>query len=159
MMKVLAICADIDINNLGGAEAHFVEVAKRLSSKAEIIVPKINYPHFPNLTGIFYILFAVPTMLYHAIKRKPNLIWATLDFPQAQVGAIVKLFTGIPLYITSQNPLLGEQELVGFGGTIVTRMVSWAFRQANTVAAVSSYSANQAKKLGAKNVIIIPNGV
>lgn len=158
-MKVLAITADIDPQNLGGAESHFVEVAKRLAPKIDILSPKISYPHIPNLTGIFYILFATPVMLYQSIKFKPNLIWATLDFPQAQVGALVKLLTGRPLYVTSQNPMIGNEELVGTGGGFVKFFVSWAFRQTNIVAAVSSYSAKLAKKLGAKNITIISNGI
>ena len=158
-MKILAIVANLDSENLGGAEHHFVEVAKRLGSKAVFLVPKINYLHVPNFSGIFYILFATPVMIYHALRYKPNLIWATLDFPQAQVGAIVKIFTGIPLYITSQNPMLGEEELVGAGGRFVKFFVSFAFRQANMVAAVSRYSAALAKKMGAKRIVIIPNGI
>lgn len=158
-MKILAITADILPERLGGAERHFVEVSKRLAPKVKFLIPKINYPHIPNFSGIFYILFATPTMLYQAIKFKPDLIWATLDFPQAQVGAVLKILTGIPLYITSQNPKLGEEELVGKGGKIVTFLVSLSFKIADTVAAVSKYSADQARKLGAKKVVIIPNGI
>lgn len=157
-MKVLVV-ADIQSGRIGGAEGHYVEVAKRLRSKAQILAPSVRYPRLPNLAGLSYILFAAPVIVAEAFKHKPDLIWATLDFPQAQVGAIAKLFTGIPLYITSQNPLLGEQELVGFGGQVVKFLVAFAFRQADTVAAVSSYSASLAKRLGAKNVVVIPNGV
>ncbi len=159
-MKILAIVANIHPENLGGAETHFVQVSKRIAPKVELLLaPKVNYPKVPNLSGLFYILFATPVMLYYAIKYRPNLIWATLDFPQAQVGALVKIFTGTPLYITSQNPLLGEEELVGIGGQVVTFLVSIAFHFADTVAAVSSYSAKKAQKLGTKNVVVIPNGV
>ncbi len=55
--------------------------------------------------------------------------------------------------------MLGEEELVGIGGVLVKFLVSFAFRFADTVAAVSNYSANLAKKMGAKNIIIIPNGI
>lgn len=177
-MKILAICADIYPGKLGGAEVHFVEVLKRIAPKLETAIvfvgpnpphfPKfpdnvtfktVPYPHIPNLYGILYILFATPVAIITALKLKPNLIWAKQEFPQAQVGALVKLFTGKPLYITSQNPLLGEEELVGKGGDIATFLVSLAFRVADTVAAVSSYSADQARKLGAKHVVVIPNGV
>lgn len=158
-MRVLAITAENNPERLGGAEKHFVEVAKRLRGKVDLIIPKVDYPRIPNLMGLLYILFATPTMIYQVIKTRPDLLWATLDFPQAQVGALVKSFTGVPLYITSQNPLLGEEELVGFGGRLVKFFVSFAFRQSDIVAAVSSYSANLAKKLGAKNVVIIANGI
>lgn len=159
-MKILAIAGEINPARLGGAEGHFVEVSRRLISKGvQIETLKVDYPHIPNFSGLLYILFAVPVAVLRVIRNQPDLIWATLDFPQAQVGAILKFLTGIPLYITSQNPLLGEEELVGRGGKIVTKLVSLAFTQANVVAAVSHYSANIAKKFGAKKVVIIPNGV
>lgn len=158
-VRVLVVTAEINPDKLGGAEGHFVEVSKRLAPKVDFVVPKISYPRIPNLTGLVYILFAAPVIIYYAIKTRPNLIWATLDFPQAQVGALAKIFTGIPLYITSQNPLLGEEELVGIGGKVVKYLVSFAFHFANIVAAVSNYSGRGAKKYGAKKVIIIPNGV
>lgn len=159
-MKVLVITADISPKKLGGAESHFVEVSKRITPKLEkLLTPKVNFPHLTNLSGLFYILFATPVIVYYAFKYRPDLIWATLDFPQAQVGAITKILTGVPLYITSQNPMIGEEELVGFGGKFVKFLVTFAFHQAHTVAAVSSYSAKLAKNFGAKYVVVIPNGV
>lgn len=177
-MKILCIVADIKFNKYGGAEAHFVQVLKRILpniEKAVIIVGdddsikkefsdnniveiiKINYPHIANFYSLFFIFFATLKLLI----RRPNydLIWAKQEYPQAQVGAILKIFTGKPLYITSQNPMLGEEELVGVGGNLVKFLVSFAFYFADTVAAVSNYSADLAKKLGAKKVIIIPNGI
>ena len=176
-MKVLAITADIFPEKLGGAERHFVEIAKRLISKleklavlvgnggsikkilpdAEIIT--VSYPRVPNFFGLFYILWATPKAIALTRGDKYDLIWAKQEYPQAQVGALVKLITKIPLYITSQNPLLGEEEFIGFGGKLATFLVSLAFRQADIVAAVSAFSAHAAKKLGAKKVFIIPNGV
>lgn len=158
-MKILAITADIDPDRLGGAEKHFIEVSRRIVLKgAKLEILRVNYPHIKNVSGLLYILFATPKAVFLARQEGFDLIWATLDFPQAQVGALVKLLTGKPLYITSQNPMLGEEELVGKGGCVVTFLVSLAFRVADTVAAVSNYSANLAKKMGAKNVVIIPNG-
>lgn len=159
-MKILAIAADINPEKLGGAEKHFVEVSRRMISKgAKIEILKVNYPHIKNISGLLYILFATLKACFLAKQKKVDLIWATLDYPQAQVGAMVKLFTGKPLYITSQNPMLGEEELVGIGGKLVKFLVSFAFQHADTVAAVSNYSANLAKNMGAKNIIIIPNGI
>lgn len=179
-MKILAVCADIHPDRIGGAEAHFVEVLKRIAPKLEKVTVlvgdntgiknlflqnnnlefvRVHYPHIPNLYGLLYILFATPIALMLAFKNKYDLVWAKQEFPQAQVGAVVKLLTKTPLYITSQNPKLGTEELIGIGGGLVAIFVSAAFRVANTVAAVSSYSANLAKKMGAKRVVIIPNGV
>ncbi len=179
-MKVLAIVADLSESHLGGAESHFVEVLKRVAPKIESItvfvgpnvpdfpdIPNImfrtiKYPHITNLHGLFYILFAAPIAILESLKYQPDLIWAKQEYPQAQIGALIKIVTGKPLYITSQNPNLIKEEFSGplkFFSDLLTPLIAFSFHQADVVAAVSSYSANQARKLGAKKVIIIPNGV
>lgn len=175
-MKILAIVADINPERLGGAESHFVEVSKRLSPKIDLticvgpdnslqrLLPKAkfittNYPHLPNFFGLFYILWATPQLFRHLLNNHYDLLWAKQEFPQAQVGALLHLLFKTPLYITSQNPLLGQEELVGIGSSFVTPLVSWAFQKATLIAAVSKFSATQATRLGARRVCIIPNGV
>lgn len=176
-MKILAIAADLDINNLGGAEAHFIEVLKRIAPRTEKVTvftgPKafkldgvevipVSYPHIPGFFGLFYIIFATPLVIARLRKEKYDLIWAKQEYPQAQVGALVKLFTGLPLYVTSQNPRLHVEELTGWGRSfafLLTPIISWAFRQADVVACVSQYSGNLARDFGAKNIVVIPNGV
>ncbi|MCL4390426.1 glycosyltransferase family 4 protein [Patescibacteria group bacterium] len=158
-MKLLVI-TEFNPEKLGGAEMHASQVLKRIRPKfSAVIVPKIYHFFGPNFSWIFYMLFATPVIFWETIRSKPDLLWATLDFPQAQVGAVIKVLTSKPLYVTSQNPLLGEEEFVGLGGKLVKYLVSFAFARADVVAAVSTYSANLAKKLGAKKVVIIPNGV
>ncbi len=189
-MRILAIAADITPEKLGGAEMHFVEVLKRVAPDLEAVTvvtgPEITikkefpglshinyyrviYPHIPNLYGIMFILFAAPLSIVLAKLKKYDLVWAKQEFPQAQVGALVKKFTGIPLYITSQNPLLAREELVLRGwlpmklraelADLITPLIAWSFRKADTVAAVSSYSAKITQRMGARNIVIIPNGV
>lgn len=178
-MKILSIVADVNPGRLGGAEGHFVEVAKRLAPKlkkltvlvgdddnlkkllpkAEIVI--VSYPHIPNLYGLFYILFAAVKGFALMRQEKYDLIWAKQEYPQAQVGAILKLVFKVPLYITSQNPRLNQEEFVGLNvfSELLTPLISWSFQQADVVAAVSTYSADLAKKMGAKRVEIVPNGV
>lgn len=188
-LKVLAVCADIFPERLGGAEGHFVEVLKRIApkiEKADVLVGQsrqikkefsafanvrfvaVWYPRVANLFGVFYVLFALPKALILALTNRYDLIWAKQEFPQAQVGAIVKLLTGLPLYVTCQNPLLHREELVLQGWAEGIRsvvmaigdlFVKFALGRANVVAAVSKYSAVHAKKMGGKKVVVIPNGV
>lgn len=181
-MKILAVVADISRDNLGGAETYFVEVLKRLSLRLQkvtvlvgpdvsikkefkswtnIEVVPVTYPHIHNLYGVFYVLFSLPVALWLAWRNKYDLIWAKQEYPQAQVGAITKLLTGIPLYVTAQNPNLHVEEFIGskiFAG-LLTPVISFAFRRADVVAAVSNYSAGLARKMGGKGVVVIPNGV
>lgn len=180
-MRILAIVADIDPHGLGGAERHFVEVLKRLAPKLEeatvlvgpdesikeifknhknIDVIKVNYPHISNLYWLFFILWATPKAIILSMKNKYDLIWAKQEMPQAPVGALVKIFTEIPLYITAQNPRLHKEEFVGLTmfSDLLTPIVSWSFRTADVVAAVSMYSAKLAREMGAKKVVVIPNG-
>lgn len=74
----------------------------------------------------------------------------------------------MPLYVTAQNPMLHKEELVMRGwlrplqsgiANLLTPLISWSLQQADVVAAVSQYSANLARKMGARDVVVIPNGV
>lgn len=189
-MKVLAIAADMYAHDQGGAERHFVNVLAKIAPKLEKVtvlvgpdlslktlyeknknvdfVP-ISYPHVPNLFGFFYILFATPIAIFLTWKNKYDLVWAKQEYPQAQVGALVKMFCRVPLYVTCQNPYLHTEEFVfkgdapqkikSFLTNCIGPVVSWAFKRADVVAAVSQYSALLSKKIGARHVVVIPNGV
>ena len=182
---LLCIVADIDAKKLGGAEMHFVEVAKRISSKYNLIIvtgPKtniksilpyatcipINYPHIPNLFGI---LFNIWGSLILTSKLKAidfDCIWAKQTFPQTPLATILKHVYKKPVYVTIQNPQLHTEEYVIKGPlklvkslltTLIDPIIRYSLSQADRASAVSSYSKSQAQKMGAKNVNIIPNGV
>ncbi|MEK7127719.1 MAG: glycosyltransferase [Patescibacteria group bacterium] len=173
-MKILAIAADIDLQRIGGAEAHFVEVLKRIAPKLEKVtvlvgestnlknvfinqsnveIVKIKYPKIQKLNWLTYSLFSVPC----ALKYKFDIIWVKQEY-LVNAGVIIKLLTGKPLYVTCQNPNVASEEW-NFPFKIFDRFLMFGLRFADSVAAVSSYSANLARKYGAKRVVIIPNGV
>lgn len=184
--RVLCIVADISANKLGGAEMHFIEVAKRLSSKYHLTVvtgpdttiqtllPKvqiipISYPHIPNFFGISFILTA-----YLVLPKKINLsdfdlIWAKQTFPQSPLSGLLKHKQNLPLYVTVQNPLLHLEEYVVKGifpnflklilANSLTPIIKWGLNQANLVSAVSHYSQKKAQEMGVRSSTIIPNGV
>ena len=184
-MKILAVAGDIDIQRIGGAEAHFIEVLKRIAPKLEKVtvlvgentslknafvnipnveIIKVKYPKVPNLSWLVYSFFSLP----YAIRADFDLVWLKQEY-LAWNGLILKILIRKPVYVTCQNPNLATEEWVGKGilavlfqktlGKIFNGFLMFPLRFANTVAAVSSYSASLAKKYGAKRVVIIPNGV
>ena len=165
-MKLLAIGGGFDPKRIGGAEAHFVEVLKRITPMFDwvTVINQIRYPVIPNFSWLTYSVFVVPK----ALKHQFDLIWLKQEY-LAWAGFILKIITGKPVYVTCQNPNLATQEWVGKGaaakafqkylGPVFNSFLMFPLRYMDTVAAVSSYSANLAKKHGAKNVVIIPNGV
>lgn len=188
-MKVLAIAADLNISSIGGAEAHFIEVLKRISPKIKsvtVFVGKslsikscfldcpnvefitVDYPRIQNFSWLFYILYVVPKAVIQCRKSKYDLVWVKQEY-LGLAGLFIKLFTGLPLYITAQNPNLASEEWVAKGTLFHLMQKLFAnklaplfmagFRKADVVAAVSTYSANLATKMGAKRVVVIPNGV
>ncbi len=185
-MNIACIAADLIPDRLGGAEVHAVEIIRRLAKNHHItvfvgprdivkdifpenvtVVP-ISYPHIPNLYGICYILWGYEQIKQYLIRHPADILWAKQCFPQAIVAALLKQSLDLPLYITAQNPNLMTEELVIKGSflqsfqslfaKLINQGIAWSFRQADCVAAVSSYSKKAAIKFGAKNAIVIPNG-
>ena len=165
-MKLLAISGEINPENIGGAEAHFVEVLKRVTPKFDrvTVLGKISYPVISNLNWLTYSLWVIPL----ALKEKFDLIWLKQEY-LVWAGFILKIITGKPVYVTCQNPNLATQEWVGKGaaakafqkylGPAFNSFLMFPLRYMDTVAAVSSYSANLTKKYGANKIVVIPNGV
>lgn len=185
-LSIACIAADLQPGALGGAEVAAVETIKRLSQKHQlrvfvgndtkirsllpqnVTVISVHYPRIPNLMGLAYVLFGVPQIAWHLSRKRCDLIWAKQEYPQAVVGAIIKKMFKKPLYATIQNPRMHEEELVLTGGgsflkklmpKLLTPLLSWSYAQADVLAAVSTYSATEAKKMGGKRVVVIPNGV
>ncbi|MCL4397644.1 glycosyltransferase family 4 protein [Patescibacteria group bacterium] len=165
-MKLLAIGGGFDPKKIGGAEAHFVEVLKRIAPSFEkvTLINEISYPKIPNLSWLTYSIFVIPEVL----KEKFDIIWLKQEY-LCWAGLFLKLLTRKPVYVTCQNPNLATEEWVGKGraaqvfqkylGPMFNTVLMFPLRYMDTVAAVSSYSAGLAKKYGAKKVVIIPNGV
>lgn len=185
MKKLCLICADLNPNDLGGAEVHIVEVVKRFAEKFEIhlfvgnddnskklfkskniFIHKVKYSKIKNLNSYFFVKAAVKTILNSKIIF--DILWAKQVYPQAIVGRILKRKLRIPLYVTVQNPLAYKEELVlkGFFRFILSPFlfliglqVKRALRAANLCGCVSSYSQKMTKKMGAKKTVLIPNGI
>jgi len=185
-LKIAIILGDINPDDLGGAEIHLVEVMKRLLTYGhelhvfvggdtrikrlfppdKIFFYPIRYPQLPNLKGLAYAFWATGHLLQHARYQHFDLLHAKQEYPHGVIGATLSRRLGIPLYTTVQNPLAYEEELVFSGPKMLSRlrqlikpMVKYALRNSAVVAAVSNYSLANCQKLGAKNCVLIPNGV
>lgn len=185
-MRIAVIAADLIPGNLGGAEIHLIEVLKRLAKKSynfELFVGPdteisktlpsntnvhpVKYLKTPNLYGLSYLIFAVLHVERVLRELDVDIIWAKQVFPQAVVGAILSKRLKKPLYVTAQNPLAYKEELTIKGPipfkdkipNLLTPLIKFALKNADIVAAVSTYSKLQAMKLGAKQTTVIPNGV
>lgn len=185
-LRIAIILGDINPDDLGGAETHLVEVMRRLPTYGhelhvfvgsdtrikEIFPPDniffypIKYPRLPNLKGLAYAFWATGYMLQQVKYQRFDVLHAKQEYPHGVIGAVVSKRLGIPLYTTVQNPLGYKEELVFSGpkmlswvSHLVKPMVQYALRNSTVVAAVSNYSLANSRKLGAKNCVLIPNGV
>ncbi len=185
-LRIAVILGDMNPDDLGGAETHLVEVMKRLPayghelhvfvgsdiSIKEIFPPDniffypIKYPRLPNLKGLAYIIWAKGHILQEAKHQHFDVLHAKQEYPHGVIGAVVSKRLGIPLYTIVQNPLGYKEELVFSGPKIFSRLhrfikpiVQYTLRNSTVVAAVSNYSLANSQKLGAKNCVLIPNGV
>lgn len=185
-LKICLICADLNPDDLGGAEVHIVEVVRRLAEKGHkihlfvgnedrckvlfnnpnIFVHAVKYIRMKNFNSFFFGLAVKKAIMKSGIEF--DLIHAKQVYPQAIVGAALKKKLGVPLYVTVQNPFAYKEEMVlkGFWSLMLARglwALEWqiknALRAADVCACVSSYSLNGAKSFGAKNCILVPNGI
>ena len=173
-MKLLAIAGDIDLQRVGGAEAHFIEVLKRISPKLDKVtvlvgentslnnlfvnqpnveIVKIKYPKIQKLNWLIFSLYSI----FYSLPYDFDEIWVKQEF-LVNPGVVIKLLKKKPLYVTCQNPNVASEEW-NFPYKVFDQILMFGLRFADTVAAVSKYSANLAKKYGARRVVIIPNGV
>ncbi len=184
-IKVAIICADLNPNDLGGAEVHIVEIVRELSKKDyeihlfvgnddsakslfsdKVFVHAVKYWKIKNLNSIFFSRAVYKEVLNCGIKF--DIIHAKQVYPQAIVAAKLKKKLGIPLYVTVQNPFAYKEEMVlkGIWGLIFSHglwalelQIRNALKVADICACVSSYSLEGAKKMGAKKCVLVPNGI
>lgn len=92
-------------------------------------------------------------------ENKYDLIHAHI-FPASIVGALLKKKTGVPLVITVQGGDLADYlETGGNFNWILSPIIKWSLRKSNTVHTVSTHMKHIVKRMGVKNIKVIPNGV
>lgn len=186
-LNIAVICADLDPNDLGGAEVHIVEVVRELASRGHsmlvfvgndlnaaslfksknVQLHKVVYKRRRNFNSLAYISAAVKT-IERMRDTKFDLLHAKQVFPQAIIGAKLKKKLGIPLYVTVQNPLAYKEELVLTGAgkiifspflEVLGAMVKKSLRAADICGCVSEFSEQKSKEMGAKKTVRVPNGI
>jgi len=185
-LRIAIILGDMNPDDLGGAEIHLVEVMKRLLTYGhelhvfvgsddrikDIFPPEsaffypIRYPRLPNIKGLAYILWATRYILKRVRYQRFHILHAKQEYPQGFIGALAGKRLGVPLYTTVQNPLAYKEELVFSGpkmlswlSQLLIPMVQYTLKNSAVVAAVSNYSMVNCQKMGARNCILVPNGV
>lgn len=185
-LNVAVICADLDPNDLGGAEVHIVEVVRELAGRGHkmhvfvgnddsakslfdsenVHVHTVTYKKRKNLNSFAYIGAVIKEIFASGVEF--DLLHAKQVYPQAIAGARLKRKTGLPLYVTVQNPLAYKEELVLKGAFkfllspflfLLGLQVRNALRQADVAGCVSQYSLKNAEKMGAKKCVLVPNGI
>lgn len=185
-LNVCVICADLNPKDLGGAEIHIVELIRLLAEKGHkmhvfvgnddkakvlfknknITIYPVQYKKVRNLNSFFYEKAAIKEVLKSGIKF--DLIHAKQVYPQALIGKKLKEKLKIPMYVTVQNPLAYKEEMVLKGAWkfllskglwALELQIKKALKSADICACVSKYSQKNAVKMGAKNTVLIPNGI
>src|SRR3989344_4669151 len=86
-------------------------------------------------------------------------VWAMMSY-MGMVAALIQIFVRkIPFVLTIQDGddfrhILGRARIKLF-----VPLIKMGFRRATVVQPISTYLANWAKNMGAKNIVIVPNGV
>lgn len=165
---------------IGGAEVFAQEVAEHMVkkgaevdvitlgsdknlSKIEIInnvtvyrigIGKVKYLSF--FAGFFRLL---RYMLKLNTARDYDLIHSVGDGLPSYVGTIIKKLKRKPHLITIQGGSIAAGFENKLSGKILSKLEKWSFKNADSVHVISRKLRQQAEELGARHIVIIPNGV
>lgn len=183
-LRIAVICADLNPEDLGGAEVHIVEVIRGLAARGHelhvfvgnslrsqklfgenVTVHNVTYKKRRNFSSAAFNRAVVKQIAGMGLEF--DLLHAKQAYPQGIAGMRLKKKLGVPLYITVQNPLAYKEELVltGFGKILSPFLffLGWqvkrALKSCDVAACVSVFSEEASKVMGAKRTVRIPNGI
>ncbi|EKQ54507.1 MAG: glycosyltransferase [Methanobacterium sp. Maddingley MBC34] len=178
-MKI-AILSNNYIPHIGGAEIFAIELAKYLKNKGhevDIITQKqsgvkdfeiiddVNVYRVNNIgiRGLGY-FSATINMLRTLLKldgeKSYDIVHSIAESPTSQVGTFFQKLKKKPHIITIQGGHLSKRDLdSGWNNKILKKFIEWSFKNSDYLHAISLALAEESKLLGAKNVVIFPNGV
>ena len=155
-------------------EGHEVDMITGLWDKPDIYTESWNKKH-ENINGVdiyrtktvnirnlksLSCLFPIAYKTIKLDKKKDYDVIHSHIFPAMQSGTIVQKIRKKPHIITVQGgDLVDYEETTAKFGGILKPLISWSLKNANLVHAVSTHTQKRAIELGAKNTIMIPNGV
>lgn len=157
---------------IGGAEIAVKELTERLASdfsfdmttlrfsRAHTREEKIGEVNVHRIGGgKFFFPFAAALRALSLHRRnRYDAVWAIMANRAGAAALLFKLFhPRVPFVLTLQegDPISDIMRSVG----ILRPFFKMLFRRANAVTAISNYLAEFGRKMGAKNTVIIPNGV
>jgi len=125
-----------------------------------INVYRVSFTKIRGFTFITSLLSMLRTLWRLDRRVSYDLIHSIAEAPTSQVGTLFKKWRKRPYLITIQGGHLQKRDFgVNLRNRLLKRLVGWSFRNADGVHAISRMLAEEAKKLGAGDVIILPNGV
>lgn len=157
---------------IGGAEIAIKELAERLAPNSSFDMVTLRFSHkHPRREqigavsvhrvsgGKFLFPFAAAFRALSLHRRnRYDAVWAIMANRAGAAALLFKIFhPRTPLILTLQegDPISDIMRSVG----ILRPLFKLLFRRANVVTAISAYLAEWAKKMGVKNVVLVPNGV
>lgn len=131
-LTIAIIAGELDPDDLGGAEVHIVEVARRLAQRGHKIhlfvgsddgiarilkedtlqVHRIDYDPPRNMASLLYIKHAIRALDSFLKKNRVDILHAKQVFPFGVVTGRLRGQHNIPVYVTAQNPYAYYEELV-----------------------------------------------
>ncbi len=123
--------------------------------KSNVHIHRIVCPFFPHS----FFLFSFLKALQFIKKHKIDLIHAHLAHYPGFSAVLAGLLTKKPVIITTQGGDLLDYAETGQYASLLRPILIYTLSHANLVHAVSRYTMRMAKTLGAKKMILIPNGV
>jgi len=177
-MRILQLCAFYYPNKEGGAEVFAKELSERLAKSNDVTMVtgkfRAGLPSPENVNGVNVV--RVPmlmvqnlkllTYLFSAviegIKQRNNfdIAHGTMAFSAGTAAVALKKLLGKRAVVTIQGGDMGDyEENSGKFGGLLKPVISWTLRNADAVHAVSRDLKRKAEELGAKGVVVIPNGV
>ena len=125
-------------------------------------VYRVNIPKIPHLKCFFGILTLAYRTWMLDKQKDYDVVHSHLAFPTGQSGTIVKKLRKKRHLITVQGGDLADYKSetpAKYFGIILKPLISWSLKNADLVHAVSIYTKIRAEELGARETIMIPNGV
>jgi len=177
-MRILELCAFYHPIHEGGAEVFAKELSERLAKENKVLmitgrfdgklqkkenvngveVVRVPMLMVSNLKLLSFLFFSV----LEGIRRRKefDVAQGTMAFSAGTAAVVLKKLLHKRAVVTIQGGDMGDyKENSGKFGGIIRPVVSWTLRNADVVHAVSRDLERKARELGAKNIIMIPNGV
>ncbi len=177
-MRIFHLCAFYYPNKEGGAEIFAKELCERLAKENNVTMvtgkfskelandEEINGVKIVRVPMLMVQNLKLATFLVSSVfegwkrRKEYDVVHGTMAFSSGTAAVLLKKLAGKRAVVTIQGGDMGDyKENSGKFGGILKPIISWTLRNADVVHAVSNDLERKAKELGAKKIVVIPNGV